>query len=148
MKKKSIYTRSMIMLMVLLFLLTGCGQEKPPVNTDPPITDNTVDNQPTDNQPFTDNIPENNGSSKPLDYSPCEGIHVKAEANAFWNDTYIEFKPLEEEKEVINSIDQLLYEKEGTLIFSGFKVDAGLEADEIIPGQYDVEYDLKSTETR
>ncbi len=134
------------MIFVLLFLLTSCGQEKPPVNTDPPITDNTVDNQPTDNQPFTDNIPENNGNSKPLDYSPCEGVHIKAEANAFWEDTDINFKPIDESTENIREIDQKLYDEEGILMVAGFEIDAGLADDEYMPGQFDVEFDLSTTE--
>ena len=120
--------------MVILFLITGCGPKKPPVD------------QLDDVEQLNDDLADYGGNSKPLDYSPCEGIHVKAEANAFWNDTTVSFKPLEEETDNIRDINQMLYENEDVLIFSGFEVDAGLNDDEIIPGQYDVKYDLKTSD--
>ncbi|MCR5095171.1 MAG: hypothetical protein K6A70_00335 [Erysipelotrichaceae bacterium] len=141
MKQYVFYSKAVLLLLVFLFLLTGCGQEKPPVNTLPPAA---YQNANPDNK--EEQLSEFGGSSKPLDYEPCEGIHVKAEANAFWDDTVVDFKPIEEDTETIKDIDQLLYENEGVLIFSGFEVDAGLKDDEIIPGQYDVTYDLSSTD--
>ena len=133
------YTKALLLILVFLFLLSGCTPEKPPVYYYPPA------NQPADNNTPVADPAGYDGNSKPLDYSPCEGIHIKAEANAFWNDTTVAFKPLEENLETIKDIDGLLYENEGVLIFSGFEVDAGLKDDEIIPGQYDVEYDLRTS---
>ena len=145
MKQLSFYRKAALLFMSFLFLLSGCSQEKPPVYY-PPITNNPPAQKPADTTPAVDDLTEYDGNSKPLDYSPCEGIYVKAEANAFWNDTVVEFVPLTEDTETIKDIDQLLYEQEGVMIFSGFEVDAGLKDDEIIPGQYDVEYDLSTTE--
>ncbi len=104
MKQYVFYSKAVLLLLVFLFLLTGCGQEKPPVNTLPPAT---YQNANPDNK--EEQLSEFGGSSKPLDYEPCEGIHVKAEANAFWDDTVVDFKPIEEDTETIKDIDQLLY---------------------------------------
>lgn len=124
--------------MICLLVLSGCGQERPPLDPSPSIQDQDAGRE------DTEGLAGFEGNSKPLDVSPCEGIHVKAEANAFWNDTTVDFKPFEEETEIIKDIDQLLNVNEDVLIFSGFEVDAGLADDEIIPGQYDVEYDLST----
>lgn len=147
MKKRSFY-KTIAPVFVLLLLLTSCGQEKPPVYYNPPVSSNTgnTGNDQTEFTEFVDNIPENNGNSKPLDYSPCEGIHVKAEENAFWQDTVVNFIPIDDSTPNINEIEQHFYDDEGIAILSGFEVDAGLEDDEFIPGQYDVEYDLSTTE--
>lgn len=147
--KKTLYLQKAILLIfVFLFLLTGCGQEKPPVNYNPPVSNNTgnTGNDQTEFADFVDNIPENSGSSKPIDITPFDGLHITAQENAFWNDTTVDFKPIKENTETIKDINELLYENEGVLIFSAFEVDAGLKDDEFIPGQYDVEYDLKSTD--
>jgi hypothetical protein len=138
MNRHVFYRKSSLLLLICLLLLSGCGQERPPLDPSPSIQDQDAGRE------DTEGLAGFEGNSKPLDVSPCEGIHVKAEANAFWNDTTVDFKPLEEETEIIKDIDQLLYENEDVLIFSGFEVDAGLTDDEIIPGQYDVEYDLST----
>ena len=140
-KHNKTYVRLLIILLIIMFILCGCG-EKPPVDYNPPVSSNTGNGQ----TELVDNLPENNGNSKPLDYSPCEGIHVKAEENAFWQDTVVNFKTIDDSTPNINEIEQHLYDDEGIAILSGFEVDAGLENDEFIPGQYDVEYDLGTTE--
>ena len=145
MKQSTLSKKAVLLVITFLFLLTGCGQEKPPVNN-PPAVSKPPAQQPADYNPAADNLTEYDGSSKPLDYSPCEGVHIKAEANAFWNDTTVDFVPLAGDTETIQNIDQLLSEQEGVMIFSGFEADAGLKDDEIIPGQYDVEYNLSATD--
>ena len=144
MKQFTYFKKSLLILMGFLLFMTGCGPKEPPVYYPP--TAQPTENNPTDPVLTADDSTEYNGNSKPLDYEPCEGIHVKAEANAFWNDTVVDFKPIEENTETIRDIDQLLYEQEGVMILSGFEVDAGLKDDEIIPGQYDVEYDLSAAD--
>ena len=68
-----------------------------------------------------------------------------ADENAFWQDTTISFKPVDETTEGIEDLEDRFYQ-DGFMMLSGFEVDAGLADDEFIPGQYDVEYDLSTTD--
>ena len=82
------------------------------------------------------------GSSKPISASPCPGVTVSAEKNAFWQDTEIRMTPVTEaDKTLLNTVSSL--EKEGYMAIAGWEVDAGLEDDEVIPGTYSVSLDLK-----
>lgn len=148
MKKNPLYKKTILMIFVLLFLLTSCGQEKPPVNYNPPVSNNTgnTGNDQTEFADFVDNIPENSGSSKPIDITPVEGLHITAEENAFWTDTEINVKPIDDSTENIQETEQKLYEDGGILMLAGFDIDAGLSADEYMPGNFNVEYDLSKTE--
>ena len=142
MNKPAHAKKTFMLVLTFLLVLTGCGQERPPLE---PVTPATPEAQPQSADPKEKEEPtEYDGNSKPLDYSPCEGIHVSAEAGAFWKDTIVQFTPIEEENESIRAIEEKLYEEEGFIPFAGFEVDAGLEDDEIIPGQYDVAFDLSS----
>ncbi len=132
--------RLILILLIFLFILTSCGQENPPVNVLPPVNDDTGDE--IFNEAEADGY---GGNSKPLDYSPCEGIHVTADENAFYEDTTISFTPIDDDSPGIKELNEELAQ-EGFLMFSGFEVDAGLNDDEFIPGQYDVEYDLSTTD--
>lgn len=129
--------KTVLLFFVFLFLLTSCGKEKPPVNSINNIS-NIVMNDESDDTGY-------NGNSKPIDENPCEGIHVSADANAFWQDTTISFKPVDETTPGIEDLEERFYQ-DGFLMLSGFEVDAGLNDDEFIPGKYDVEYDLSTTE--
>lgn len=142
MKKQSLFYRSISLLLILCLLFTGCGKEKPPLNSLLPQDDHSN----SIGQPTEDITLKEFATSKALDYSPCKGIRVTAQENAFWQDTVVEFKPVDDTTKNITEIEQKLYDEEGFLMFAGFEVDAGLSDDEIIPGQYDVEYDLKTSD--
>lgn len=134
--KKTLYLQKAILLIfVFLFLLTGCGQEKPPIN-----------NQPDNDLIPEDGIPENNGNSKPIDITPFDGLHITAQENAFWSDATISCKLIDDSTENIRETEQKLYEDDGILMLAGFDIDAGLSADEYMPGNFNVEYDLSKTE--
>lgn len=146
MKKRTLLKNATALLLVFVFLLTSCKQERPPEDDYDPFHRSAQTSQ-TDgggnggNGGTDDKIPEYTGSSKAIDIRPCEGIHITAKENAFWNDTDITFKPVDNSTKNINKIEQNLYD-DGFLTFSAFEVEAGLKDDEFIPGQYDVEYDL------
>ena len=131
--------KTVLLVFVFLFLLTSCGKEKPPVDYN-----SNNNNQNTETIDETD-YSGYNGNSKPIDEYPCEGIHVMADENAFWQDTTISFKPVDETTEGIEDLEDRFYQ-DGFMMLSGFEVDAGLADDEFIPGQYDVEYDLSTTD--
>ena len=82
------------------------------------------------------------GSSKPISVSPCPGVTVSAEKNAFWQDTEIRMTPVTEaDATLLNTVSAL--EKDGYMAIAGWEVDAGLADDEVIPGTYSVSLDLK-----
>ena len=142
MNNPSFVKKTLLLILGFLLVLTGCGQERPPLE---PVSPSAPQPQTAESEE-KEEITEYNGNSKPLDYSPCEGIHVTAEANAFRKDTVVQFTPIEQESESLKAVEETLYEEEGFIPFAGFEVDAGLEDDEIIPGQYDVSFDLSSAE--
>ncbi len=83
------------------------------------------------------------GNSKPFTSSPCEGIMVSAEENAFRKDTSVQFTELEELPEAYASLETEL-ESQGLIPVAGWEVDAGLADDEVIPGSFKVEIDLNT----
>lgn len=86
---------------------------------------------------------EDFGNSDPLDYSPLEGFHITAEKNAFKENTTITMTPLTTlSGTALSAVEQI--ENEGFLIVDGYEVNAGLEDDEIMPGEYTVEIDLST----
>ena len=83
------------------------------------------------------------GNSDPLDYSPLDGFHITAEKNAFKENTTIKMAPLTTLPETaLTAVEQI--ENEGFLIVDGYEVNAGLEDDEIMPGEYTVDIDLST----
>ncbi|MBR4461876.1 MAG: hypothetical protein IKS51_04780 [Erysipelotrichaceae bacterium] len=81
------------------------------------------------------------GNSKPIYDTPCEGITVSAEANAFYKDTEVKFTTVDDSMESFLTAEDDLFEQ-GYMTVAAWEVDAGLNGDEIIPGQYDVTIDL------
>lgn len=81
------------------------------------------------------------GNSKPINSSPCEGVTVSAEANAFYKDTEVTFTPVDDGMESFLTFENNLFEQ-GYMTIGAWKVDAGLTGDEMIPGQFDVTIDL------
>ena len=136
MKKHNVYKKTIRILFVIL-LLTSCGPEKPPVNTLPPVSDDTVDDQ-----PIEDNVSYSIGNSKPLDYSPCEGVTVKAEENVFLKDTTVEVTPMDT---IPSKYDETLnlVVNEGMIPIRSWDINAGLEDNEVSPGIFEMEFDLK-----
>lgn len=72
MNRHVLYKRTLLLLICLL-LLSGCGQERPPLDPSPAIQDQDAGKEDAEGSAGFE------GNSKPLDVSPCEGIHVKAE---------------------------------------------------------------------
>lgn len=145
MKKRTLLKNATALLLVFVFLLTSCKQERPPVDDYDPFHRSAQTSQTDDFGIGGDEggRPENNGNSKAIDIRPCEGIHITAEKNAFWKDTDITFKPVDNSTKNIKKFEQTLYD-DGILAFAAFEVEAGLDDKEFIPGQYDVEYDLST----
>ena len=85
------------------------------------------------------------GNSRAIRDTPCEGVTVSAEENAFWQDTEIRFTPVDDSTEGFSAVEDELFEQ-GYLSIAAWEVDAGLQDDETIPGEYDVEIDLSTLE--
>ena len=145
-KKKGGFRKFIIILLAALIGFTGFvkpgfflksgkqgGGNNPPQNTPSGGSGNTVDVE----------LPEYNGNSQPFEKNVCEGVVVRAEKNAFKQDTDVKMTPLEKIPSQYDSIlDEL--EDQWMLPISAWEVDAGLAADEVIPGVYEVEVDLNS----
>ena len=88
-------------------------------------------------------LPEFGGNSEPFEKNVCEGVTVRAEKNAFAQDTDVKMTPLEE---IPSQYDDILneLEEQWMLPISAWEVDAGLADDEVIPGVYEVEVDLNT----
>lgn len=99
---------------------------------------------PVDTRGLSTEVPlpdERWGNSEPLDYSPLEGFHITAERDAFKENTVVEVTPLTTlTKTTLNAMDNI--ESQGFIVIDGYEVNAGLEDDEIMPGEYTVTIDL------
>ena len=145
-KSKGGFGKFIIILLVALIAFTGFvkpgfflkggkpgGGGNPPQNTPGSGNSGTVDVE----------LPEYNGNSKPFEKNVCEGVVVRAEKNAFAQDTDVKMTPLDEIPSQYNDILNEL-EDQWMLPISAWEVDAGLSADEVIPGVYEVEVDLNT----
>ena len=82
------------------------------------------------------------GNSSAFHSEPVDYMTIDAPENAFWKDTTINVTPVSEEKlEEYQSIFDAELDYKGTLL-CGYDVDAGMEPDDIMPGEYTVTYDL------
>lgn len=154
-KKKSGGFKKFVALVIVATLLIT-GFYKPgfvlkwlePGEPDPPLTPPEVSvsiSVPEKKEPKeidSEQAKQYDGNSKALSFSPCEGVYVTAEKNAFAQDTDIKIEPVTEaDTQLVAVADSL--EEEGKLAIAAFHVDAGLEDDEVIPGVYTVSYDLQ-----
>lgn len=99
---------------------------------------------PVDTRNLSTEVPvfeERRGNSEPLDYSPLEGFHITAERDAFKENTVVMMTPkttaTEAELRAYESI-----ENEGYMLVDCYDVDAGLDDNEVMPGEYTVTVDL------
>ena len=139
-------------LLAIAMLLVGCNGCK---NGNGSSDDDLKDDDKEENEVIVDHITEEylnsfgspddghhkfNGNSKPIDITPCEGMHVTAQENAFEHDTEIKITGVSDE-----TYEQLKKQCEevNTNMLMAFDVDCGLADDEIMPGVYRVEMDLK-----
>lgn len=81
-----------------------------------------------------------NGNSQPIDITPCDGLHVTAQENAFEHDTEIKITGVSDE-----TYEQLKKQCEEARLnmLMAFDVNCGLADNEVMPGVYRVEMDLK-----
>lgn len=139
-------------LLAIAMLLVGCNGCK---NGNGSSDDDLKDDDKEESEVIVDHITEEylnsfgspddghhkfNGNSKPIDITPCEGMHVTAQENAFEHDTEIKITGVSDE-----TYEQLKKQCEevNTNMLMAFDVDCGLADDEIMPGVYRVEMDLK-----
>ena len=80
------------------------------------------------------------GNSRSIDIQPRPYLHITAGRGAFQQDVNIRVTDVSER--TMEQLDaQLTREERGELLFA-FDIDAGLAPDEVIPGKYNVEFDL------
>lgn len=80
-------------------------------------------------------LPESLGNSKPVDCTPLKGFHIQAEKDAFEHDVDFTMTPLTSASpDVLKAARQI--EDEGYILVAGHELNAGLDDDEIMPGEY------------
>ena len=146
-KKKGLLRFTALLLVVAIlftgFVKPGFFKRKNPQNVLEDFESVFSDSDGTTTEETSDDPEEHFelGNSKKIAYSPCEGVFVSAEENAFWQDTEVKIQPVTEADETLfDAVDDL--EEEGVRAVAAFEVDAGLEDGEVIPGTYTVSIDL------
>ena len=86
-------------------------------------------------------VPTIVGNSKAFELNPWQGLQISAEENALDYDR--EFKVSRLSGRELDSVSETLEEKNGALLMA-FDLDAGLKADEYLPGYYNVSVDLST----
>ena len=129
-------------LLVIMFFLCGCTQKPPEVEPDdPPVEPETISED--ELRDFPEGYPvisDEPGNSAAFAYSPLEGFYVEAEENAFWENTTITMKPAETVTDAaFNSMNELV--EDGIYPIGVYEIDAGLEDQDVIPGEYKVSVD-------
>lgn len=82
------------------------------------------------------------GSSQPIDIQPLPEVHISAPAGAFETDREIYVREATgEEMQMLD--EQIRRVGSGAQMLWAYDIDAGLAPDEVIPGNYAVEIDLK-----
>ena len=81
------------------------------------------------------------GNSKAFELEPWEGLKVSAEENALDHDRDFQITRLDDTK--YDSLQEE-FEDGGAFLLDAFDVNAGLQADEYLPGYYEVSMDLST----
>ena len=81
------------------------------------------------------------GNSKPVDVEPVEGIRITAPANALDKDREFKITPVDEK--TWDEADKKIAEVSGEKMLFCFDLDAGMEPEEHLPGEYTVSLDLE-----
>ena len=80
------------------------------------------------------------GNSRPIDIQPRPFLHITAGQGAFEHDVQIQVTDVSES--TMERLDEKIASQgRGELLFA-YDIDAGLSPDEVIPGKYNVEFDL------
>ena len=83
--------------------------------------------------------------SEAVDFEAAKGVHVSAEAGMLYDDTVITVTPAEADNETVFSLAEEMYQ-ENIFALAAWEVSAGLNDNEVLPGEYRVDLDLKELE--
>ena len=81
------------------------------------------------------------GNSKPVDVEPVDGIRITAPANALDKDREFKITPVDEK--TWDEADKKIAEVSGEKMLFCFDLDAGMEPEEHLPGEYTFSMDLE-----
>ena len=81
------------------------------------------------------------GNSKPVDVAPVDGIRITAPANALDKDREFKITPVDEK--TWDEADKKIAEVSGEKMLFCFDLDAGMEPEEHLPGEYTFSMDLE-----
>ena len=90
-----------------------------------------------------EDLPELTGNSSAFSYDAAVGVHVSAQENAFSHDTTVIFTEQEDFPQQLAGLEDEFAEME-VYPLKIWEVDAGLEGNEVMPGTFEVELDLKA----
>ena len=147
--------RKIIILLLITAILTSCGTNKPDGgngynaagsdNTGGSSYENWLlggNEDPADNEIGMDESSYSfEGKSEALDYSPCEGVWIKAPENSLYEGTVLKMEAVEGKDERVEDIGFEMLDND-YLMLKAWDIDAGLEPDATIPGYLDLTIDL------
>lgn len=84
------------------------------------------------------------GKSDAFDINPRPYINIKADKGAFKEN--VDIKVTDVPGEQMEELEKKLKEQNGLRLIDAYDIDAGLEPDEVIPGSYQVSFDLDKLE--
>ena len=134
------YFKKTIILLLVAFMLCGCGKENPPEDDD-----NNSTNYTDNSDRISDEIPqpiEKIADSEAFSFSPYQGITISAEEDALYSDTVIDCYPVEYDEETEQYICDFFAKNNEFYPLAAFEIDAGLGPEEYFPLGYTVEIDL------
>lgn len=139
-------------LLVILVILLGISAWKYPgflrKKTDGETSQNTpVINVPKDAETLSD-VPEGLEwpfHSAAVDFEAAKGVHVSAEAGNLYDDTVITVSPVEADNATVLDLAEEMYQ-ENIYALAAWEVNAGLDDNEVLPGEYRVDLDLEELE--
>ena len=85
--------------------------------------------------------PEGYGQNEPYSLDPSEGMHVDVGKNVLYEGTELTVEPITEMTEDLEALNEEL-KASGEYMIGAWEVDAGLEPDQHLPGDYHVTFDL------
>ena len=147
--------RKIIILLLITAILTSCGTNKPDGgngynaagsdNTGGSSYENWLlggNEDPADNEIGMDESSYSfEGKSEALDYSPCEGVWIKAPENSLYEGNVLKMEAVEGKDERVEDIGFEMLDND-YLMLKAWDIDAGLEPDATIPGYLDLTIDL------
>ncbi|MBP5608785.1 MAG: hypothetical protein J6X66_11055 [Lachnospiraceae bacterium] len=127
----------LVFTLILAILVSGLGWPGYMLPLLSPKTEKTAH----DNDEETDTVILPQGKSKAFSVNPVKGVTISAEENALDRDREFKMEELSEDEYAALSEESINVE-EDMMILSAWELDAGLDDNEMLPGTFQMEFDL------